>query len=161
MDGKKNQTYTPDLLAHSIIMSFARTVEASVNVFHLDVLDFLTKSFQTQTFQEFQTDYTVYGQGPAAIVERILEKLGEKGATVQPIKEPEYLLYDAEAGYWMGYLAMFLVYREEMTGEELAQYDWAELYWDYEILHTQDINYAADRVLESYHLDNPVMEAEA
>lgn len=137
-----------------IVRSFAHAVEWAVKKYKKDPADFLYKTLDTKIFASYTDDCSLYGQSSSCIAGKILEELEKAGITVKNVADEEYISYDIDAGYWMGYVVMYWVFWEHITGAELKQYDFSEFYWGYDVLHTQDVKYAIRIVKEEYGKGN-------
>lgn len=59
----------------------------------------------------------------------------------------------SDVAEWMGYLIGYWCLKEDGKPELLAaKYDWKEVYYSYETLHTQSCSYAIEFVMENYML---------
>ena len=58
-----------------------------------------------------------------------------------------------DVAYWVGYVLMYWVYKEDITGEALLKYNLTEISESYEALHTQSVNYAIDWIKEEFSLE--------
>jgi hypothetical protein len=149
---KEEQSFLPDTMQRDIIKSFARTMERAPIYLKRDVSDFLRKVLKTDLFREYTERYTIYSQSPNAIAQMFLDELTELDIEVAYVKDQSPLALEADGmvGFWMGYVILQWVYREHISPEELQQYDYDAIYWAYDTLHTQDINYAIDFIKENY-----------
>ena len=133
-----------------IVRSFAHAAEWAVKKYKKDPVDFLYKVLDTEIFANYPEDYTLYGQSSSCIAGRMLEEMEAKGVSVKDIENPEYIVLDTDAAFWMGYVVMSWVFSEGVTGEDLKEYDFDAFYWGYDVLHTQSVKYAIDVVKEEY-----------
>jgi hypothetical protein len=150
--------FNPDIEQRGIIKSYAHAVEDAAKSYNCDIVDFIEKSFLTDIFANYTEDFTVFGQSPRAIAGKILDELKKKHISVAPIKDPKFAPCDATTGFWMGYVVMQWVFQEGITGKELFTYDFEEVYWAYDVLHTQSVNYAIDFIKKEYSLEKQKSE---
>ena len=145
-----NETYFPSALDQEVIRSYAHATEAAVITCEKSAPDFCRKALDTDIFKNFKEDYTVFGQSANAIAKMIIKELQSNGIEIAPIKNKAYKEIDGDAAYWMGYVIMQWMFRDEKALDSLLKVDY-DLFFDaYDVLHTQDVNYAIDFVKEEY-----------
>lgn len=145
--------YIPSMMDLGVIRSFAHTVESAILTCGKDVTDFCKKVLDTEIFQNYTEDFTVYGRSPNCIAKMILTELKEKGVSVKDVpNDYEYKDVDAENGFWMGYVMIWWMFQEPDAIELLRKVDFERFFDSYDVLHTQDIGYAINFIKEEYLL---------
>ncbi len=138
----------------TIVRAFAGAVQSIHSDYHLDMCDFLGKVFNTVSFGRFEEDHTLFSQGAHCIAGRLLDEIKAGGLTVNAIDDLTYLHGDEPVAYWMGYVFMYWKIKEHITnGHLFAAYSLSDIYWAYDILHTQSIDYAIDYIKSEYKLE--------
>ena len=130
----------------AIIRAFARTVRDAAKNFGLSPYDFLQKAVNSSLFPTFQEDYRLHSQSPNCIVTEFVKTFDEG---VQAIP-PEDREVDGEVGYWMGFVIMQYAIRDHFPLDKIRRISMEDVYWAYDVLHTQDVNYAIRFILEEY-----------
>lgn len=137
-----------------VMISFAHTLEAAVERDQYNLKDFIMQCIRTDIFHDFLEDFTMYIQEGTYIAARISKELEAKGIHILPATdfEREAMLAIKEAAYWVGYLMTYWRYMESIPPEEFLKYDFDEIIWSYEVLHTQEIEYAVDFIKREYYV---------
>lgn len=137
-----------------VMISFAHTLEAAVERYKYNLKDFIEKCISTDIFHDFLDDFTMYIQEGTYIAARITEELEAKDIHILLATdfEREIMLAVKEAAYWVGYLMVYWRYMEQIPPEEFLKYDFDEIIWSYEVLHTQGIEYAIDFIKREYYI---------
>ena len=135
-----------------IVRSFAEAVKAASTIYKLDICSFMEKAVQTDAFAHFDEDYTLHGQSPRYIVTTILDEIGAKGECISHAKDPEMAEYDGPTAYWMGYVFMYWKIKEGRDGAYFKNYSVEDIYWAYDTLHTQSVDYAIGCIKEEYEI---------
>ena len=145
--------YHPSSLDQEVIRAFAHTTESAVVKRGCSASDFCKKVIDTDIFKNFPEDYTVFVRSPHCVSKMILDELEEKGIRVNPIENEEYRAIDGDAAYWMGYVMMQWLFGYKDALSEMKSIDYRLFYESYDILHTQDVNYAIEFIIEEYSVD--------
>ena len=135
----------------TIVRAFAGALQSIHTDYRLDMCDFLSKAFSTESFNRFEQDHTLFSQGWHCIAGKMLEEIKTKGESVKPIEDIKYLYGDEPVAYWLGYVIMYWKIKEEITdGQFFSEFSLSDIYWAYDILHTQSVDYAIDYIKEEY-----------
>lgn len=132
--------------------SLARGCESVVTKYNLDVVAFFQEFLLSDIFNEYEYKFDIQGQGSGAIASHFYDSVN--GEYLPKIKEKEYVFIYAENAYWMGYLFLYWKYRENINGKDIQKYSIEDIFYAYEVLHTQDIDYAINFIKEEYLIKN-------
>lgn len=135
--------YLPSQYDRDIITAFAKTVRDAVLTFHKCPYDFVKKAIQTDLFLTFQEDFSLHSQSPNCIASEFL-----KITNVQNIDDIQYIGGDSDVGFWMGYLIMYWCIRDNFPVSIIKKINMEELYWNYDVYHTQDLDYVIRLLME-------------
>ena len=103
----------------------------------------------TGMFDRYLVDYTLFSQSPLYIYE-VFSELEE----FNTIPEDKTAILDTDAGYWLGYLFVEWHQLHGVTGADILKHNIKYMYTFYDILHTQSIPVAIDRIIEDeYDID--------
>jgi len=136
--------------------SFARTLVAAVDKYQYDLKDFIEKAVTTNIFADYLDDYTMYIQEGTYIAARISEELKRRGETICKASElqSQTPLATNETAYWIGYLMLYWRYMEQVTPTSFLKYNFEEIIWAFDVLHTQSVEYAIEIIKEEYQVSS-------
>jgi len=144
-----------DFMTLPIIECFANVVESAVKNGY-DLIDFLQKTFQTNIFEQFLEDYTLYSQSELYIISKLKKELQTRSiptfeeASSEQVSHPYYY---KEVAYWLGYTIMYWRVLENIDLDILVNLDIQQLiYTGFEPLHTQSTEYAINAISKGYVL---------
>ena len=138
--------YLPNRVQRTIIRSFAKTVRDAAKNFGKCPYDFLEKAVQSPLFQTFEEDYRLHSQSPNCIAIEFMKTFDSELLTITEEEQNA----DGEVGYWMGFVVMQYAIRDHFPMDTIKKIPMEEVYWAYDVLHTQDVNYAIRFILEEY-----------
>ncbi len=149
--------YLPSRYDRTIIRSFARTVRDACKTFNKCPYDFTDKATKTDLFISFYDNYTLHSQSPNCIANEFIKEISGKILTEDeflkqyniPINKSQKEI-DSISGYWMGFLLMQWLIKDKNAINLIRQCNMESVYWAYDMLHTQDINYAIDFIKKEY-----------
>ncbi len=132
----------------AIVRAFAGAIQSVHQQYKLDMCDFLLKAFDTEIFNNFENEHCIYTQGYHCIAGKLLEEIEKQGKTVSELEDIDMTDADAPTAYWLGYLFMYWKLSRKPDSNVFKKYDLKEIYWDYDVLHTTDIDYAIDSIID-------------
>lgn len=147
-----NEYNQPDDIERLIMRTFANAVQTAVLQYQFSLQDFLEKAVTTEIFEYYLDDYSLYSQSSSCIVGKIQEELKRADINIKTAdeKEQKHNLFYADAGYWLGYMLIYWKIADKVTAKELSEYDFSEIIWSYDVLHTQSVSYALRQIKEEY-----------
>lgn len=149
-DDKYNR-YEPNSYYIGIVEAMAYVFEYAVKKYHYNLLDFTQKFLQSDVFDRFHEDISLFSQSPLYVVEHFLReekvnvKLNEESPGKLSLKD------SANAGHWLGYVLCTWHIVDEITGKEiLEKYDVEMIILDYFPLHCTSVSLAIDEIKREY-----------
>lgn len=150
--------FLPDRVQRTIIRQFGRAVRDACITFEKCPYDFLDAAVKTDLFLTFEDDYTLHSQSPNCIANEFIKASDRTVFSIEDFLKKQNITYtdlrkecevESVAGYWMGFVIMQWAVRDKFPGE-IQKCDMERLYWSYDMLHTQDVNYAIRIIKEEY-----------
>jgi hypothetical protein len=141
IDEKKMQAFEAE---HRVNLSKAMGDIFVAAAKRVDLQSFALAFLKSETFVDFFTNYTIFSQSATYVLAEYKEELKEKNSDAFLAKKYE----EGDIAYWFGY--MFGIWHQEL-GENFSDLTGADIEWlwyNYEVLHTQSVEYVHDLYLE-------------
>ncbi|WP_294578434.1 DUF3990 domain-containing protein [uncultured Thomasclavelia sp.] len=129
-----------------VAKAMGEVFEYAVGEFYYDLFSFIKIFLNTNLFERFENDFSLYFQSPRYIIETMWQETGNKINKINDYEKSK-LFYLMHIGYWFGYFICRWKINEGITGYDiLNNYDITRIILNYENLHQKSLNEIIDEI---------------